>query len=662
MKNYMQKWFPTKNTRRPAAKPRARRRCLVETLEARKLLTATSFATGVGTEIESTGPNGTYMPIGAPGYDAKINGVETPISSFGLISIPVTGTNGFEVGGNPLNSGVSAVSSLSLQLYNTAATGGTYGPVGGEFGVYLVPEDTVSATSMEYQGGVSSTNTDLNAIGTASGGASTLGISSSDLVGTFNVTSSLPVGYSTFTFSSLSSAVQSAIETDVNNSEANQNEPLRLIVVPEDNTGEVDWDGNYPGDYPLVSLNVSEAPLVNFSSSNFSVTEADQNPSNTTTDTITVDRTANPSTTTTINYTMTDGTATSPADYTNQSGSLTFAPGVTSMTFPVVFNDITRTNPTGTVNLSLSQPGTNSPQAVFPSGGTTATATIDYLQSNTVTLDASSYAVNEDAGTATIQVDRSGSNLSSTTTVNYATANGTPYATDPTNPDDAQAGRDYTASSGTVTFAAGQTTQTITVPLLDVSTFAGTRSFTLSLSNPSTGNQLGATTSTTVAITDNTVAGDDTPSGYATFDEGVQTNGPYYTNNYLDLVSTPGNGLNYSDFPEVEFGPGSTVYPSNYAVSSVSSVELSLYNLSTTSYGGVPGSFDVYALLDDTGTAPDSSLTYEGSGNNTGSSVIGSQAGAVYIGMLNSRATRWVTTISSSIISPPRFPRRLPAI
>lgn len=160
MKNYMRKWFPTKNTRRPAAKPLARRRCLVETLEARKLLTATSFSTGVGTEIRSTGPSGTYMPVGAPGYDANIGGVETPISSFGLVSVP---SSGFA-----LNSGVSAVSGLSLELYNTAASG-TFGPTAGEFGVYLVPEDTVAASSMEYQGGISSTNTDLAAIGTASG-------------------------------------------------------------------------------------------------------------------------------------------------------------------------------------------------------------------------------------------------------------------------------------------------------------------------------------------------------------------------------------------------------------------------------------------------------------------------------------------------------------
>ena len=112
--------------------------------------------------------------------------------------------------------------------------------------------------------------------------------------------------------------------------------------------------------------------------------------------------------------------------------------------------------------------------------------------------------------------------------MNYSTANGTPYVTDPTNPDDAQAGRDYTATSGTVTFSAGQTTQTFTVPLIDVNTFAGTRSFTVSLSNPNTGNQLGATTTSTITITDNAVAGADTPSGYTTYSAGIETSGPYY--------------------------------------------------------------------------------------------------------------------------------------
>jgi hypothetical protein len=63
-----------------------------------------------------------------------------------------------------------------------------------------------------------------------------------------------------------------------------------------------------------------------------------------------------------------------------------------------------------------------------------------------------------------------------TTTVNYATADGT-----------ALAGRDYTAISGTLTFPPGLTSQTILVPTLDDGAADPTRYFTINLSNPTGG-------------------------------------------------------------------------------------------------------------------------------------------------------------------------------
>ena len=61
-------------------------------------------------------------------------------------------------------------------------------------------------------------------------------------------------------------------------------------------------------------------------------------------------------------------------------------------------------------------------------------------------------------------------------TVNYATSNGT-----------AVAGEDYTATSGTLTFSPGETSKTISVPMLDDSTGKGKKFFTLTLSNPTGG-------------------------------------------------------------------------------------------------------------------------------------------------------------------------------
>jgi hypothetical protein len=76
------------------------------------------------------------------------------------------------------------------------------------------------------------------------------------------------------------------------------------------------------------------------------------------------------------------------------------------------------------------------------------------------------------SGNVTIPVDRQG-NPNTTVSVNYATSNGT-----------ATAGLDYTAESGTVTFAPGQTINDITIPILDIDDSGGTKNFYVTLSDP----------------------------------------------------------------------------------------------------------------------------------------------------------------------------------
>ena len=63
---------------------------------------------------------------------------------------------------------------------------------------------------------------------------------------------------------------------------------------------------------------------------------------------------------------------------------------------------------------------------------------------------------------------------SGTVTVDYATSDGT-----------ATAGSDYTATSGTLAFAAGETAKTVSVPVLDDDHDEGSETLTLTLSNPS---------------------------------------------------------------------------------------------------------------------------------------------------------------------------------
>jgi hypothetical protein len=87
------------------------------------------------------------------------------------------------------------------------------------------------------------------------------------------------------------------------------------------------------------------------------------------------------------------------------------------------------------------------------------------------TLSINDVTVNENAGTATLQVCLSALSASQVT-VNYATSDGT-----------ATAGSDYTTKTGTLTFAAGSLCQNISIPILDNTTREPTETFTVNLSN-----------------------------------------------------------------------------------------------------------------------------------------------------------------------------------
>jgi len=102
------------------------------------------------------------------------------------------------------------------------------------------------------------------------------------------------------------------------------------------------------------------------------------------------------------------------------------------------------------------------------------------------------YIVPENAGSALLTVQRTG-DTNTEVSVNYTNINGT-----------ALAGLDYTATNGTVTFAAGETNQTIPVQILNDGVVEPTafETFTVTLSNP-TNAVLGTRTTASVRITDN---------------------------------------------------------------------------------------------------------------------------------------------------------------
>ena len=103
------------------------------------------------------------------------------------------------------------------------------------------------------------------------------------------------------------------------------------------------------------------------------------------------------------------------------------------------------------------------------------------------------YGVGEADGNATLTVRRSGSTLGASS-VNYTLTDGT-----------ATGGTDYTSTGGTVSFAAGEGTKTISVPIANDGAVESPETFTVALAGQM-GGVLAAPTTATVQIFDNDVA------------------------------------------------------------------------------------------------------------------------------------------------------------
>jgi hypothetical protein len=104
---------------------------------------------------------------------------------------------------------------------------------------------------------------------------------------------------------------------------------------------------------------------------------------------------------------------------------------------------------------------------------------------------AATASVNEGAGSVTLTVERVLSTIH-TESVSFATANSTATAPD-----------DYIAVSGPLQFNPGETTKTITVPIVNDALDENPETFTVTLSNPTNGATLGGLFSVTVTIEDN---------------------------------------------------------------------------------------------------------------------------------------------------------------
>lgn len=206
-----------------------------------------------------------------------------------------------------------------------------------------------------------------------------------------------------------------------------------------------------------------------------------------------------PTNTTFVSATITTGTGWSissqPAG--GGTGNVVFSkasvPSGETATFEVVVN----VNP-ATADLAVITNNAVAASATtdLTSGNNTGTTTTTVRRPGVLQFSAATYGVNENAGTASIDVTRT-SGSGGTVTVHYTITNGTASSADYTG-----------ATSGTLTFTNGVTTQTISIPIVSDSLDEVDETLNLALDTPTGGAVLGAQTTAVLTITDD----DATPS------------------------------------------------------------------------------------------------------------------------------------------------------
>ncbi|NBQ41532.1 MAG: hypothetical protein EBU23_02900, partial [Mycobacteriaceae bacterium] len=201
-------------------------------------------------------------------------------------------------------------------------------------------------------------------------------------------------------------------------------------------------------------------------------------------------------------------------------------------------------NTTAKWQSAIANAGTTTPPVVTPP--TVSIANVSVAEGNSGTS----------AARFTVSLSKAST---STVTVGYATANGT-----------ATAGQDYTAASGTLTFAPGVTSQQVSVSVIGDATVEPDETFTVTLSNPT-----GATLATAAAT--GTITNDDT-------------------------ATTPGTSLPIANYDKVlaAYFPEWGIYGRNFQVADIPAEQLThvIYAFLDVKPTGEVALFDSFAAVD----------------------------------------------------------------
>ena len=250
----------------------------------------------------------------------------------------------------------------------------------------------------------------------------------------------------------------------------------------------------------------------------------------------------------TVNYSTSSNTAVAGIDFQGSSGNLVFPDGVTEQTIVIPLLDDQDYEGDEVFNVSLSGDGSTlgsiaSTQVVIQDNESAPSAGV--LQ-----FSGASYAVDEGGASVLLTVLRINGSYGDIS-VDYTTVDNT-----------ATAGFDYQNVMGRLSFADGETVQTISVPILDDRIYEGDERFDVSLSNVQGGAALGSIATATVNITDNETVPD---SGSFQFsgdiykvNEGdgavqisIMRTGGAAGEAFIDYSTLDGAAISYEDFQPI---------------------------------------------------------------------------------------------------------------
>jgi uncharacterized delta-60 repeat protein len=293
------------------------------------------------------------------------------------------------------------------------------------------------------------------------------------------------------------------------------------------------------GNQPVAVLTIlNDDSAINFSTANYQVPKNIVNG----VATINILRQGSSSGTASVIFnTTTNGSALAGTDYTPVTNALVvFNPGVTNVavTIPIINNSLPEGYQTVTMQLTNVVNST-----IYAPSNSTLTIIDTANVPGALSFLNSSQTVSEAGTNAYITIVRS-NGVSGTVSVSYMTVAGT-----------AVPGVNYITTSNTITFAAGVTTGTITVPLVSNNLVQGPVMFSVILANPTGGAILAAPTNITVTILDSnsgfafvnaTNYFRETNGSVAVLVQRIGGTSGNASVNYSTLPGTAVNGVNYT--------------------------------------------------------------------------------------------------------------------